>query len=88
GTASLDVRPAEEFAAGHVPGVINIPIRELERRMAELPKRKVVVAYRRGPYCLMSYDAVQLLRQKGLKERRFKDGMPEWRPAGLPTEQV
>ncbi len=84
----LDVRPAEEFAAGHVPGAINIPIRELERRLAELPKRREVVAYCRGPYCLMSYDAVQLLRQKGLKARRLKDGMPEWRLAGLPTERV
>ena len=84
----LDVRPAEEFAAGHVPGAVNIPIRELERRLAELPKRREVVAYCRGPYCLMSYDAVQLLRKKGLKARRLKDGMPEWRLAGLPTERV
>lgn len=84
----LDVRPAEEFAAGHVPGAVNIPIRELERRLAELPKRKEIVAYCRGPYCLMSYDAVQLLRQKGLKARRLKDGMPEWRLAGFPTERV
>lgn len=84
----LDVRPAEEFAAGHVPGAVNIPIRELERRLAELPKRREVVAYCRGPYCLMSYDAVQLLRQKGLKARRLKDGMPEWRLAGLPTERA
>lgn len=84
----LDVRPAEEFAAGHVPGAVNIPMRELERRLAELPKRREVVAYCRGPYCLMSYDAVQLLRKKGLKARRLKDGMPEWRLAGLPTERV
>jgi len=81
----LDVRPREEFAAGHVPGAVNIPIHELEKRLAELPKRKEVVAYCRGPYCLMSYDAVQLLRRKGLKARRLKDGLPEWRTAGLPT---
>ncbi len=81
----LDVRPPEEFAAGHVPGAVNIPIHELERRLAELPKRKEVVAYCRGPYCLMSYDAVQLLRQRGLKARRLEDGLPEWRLAGLPT---
>ena len=81
----LDVRPREEFAAGHVPGAINIPIRELEKRLAELPKRKEVVAYCRGPYCLMSYDAVHLLRKKGLKARRLQDGLPEWRLAGLPT---
>lgn len=81
----LDVRPPEEFAAGHVPGAINIPIHQLQKRLAELPKRKEVVAYCRGPYCLMSYNAVQLLRAKGLKARRLKDGMPEWRMAGLPT---
>jgi len=83
----LDVRPPEEFAAGHVPGAVNIPIHELAKRLAELPKRKEIVAYCRGPYCLMSYDAVQLLRKKGLKARRLKDGLPEWRIAGLPTTQ-
>lgn len=81
----LDVRPPEEFAAGHVPGAINIPIHELEKRLSELPKRKEVVAYCRGPYCLMSFDAVALLRKKGLKARRLQDGLPEWRLAGLPT---
>jgi len=81
----LDVRPPEEFAAGHVPGAVNIPIHELERRLAELPKRKEVVAYCRGPYCLMSYDAVFLLRKKGLRARRLEDGLPEWQLAGLPT---
>jgi len=82
----LDVRPAEEFAAGHVPHALNIPIHELERRLAELPKRKEIVAYCRGPYCLMSYDAVHLLRKRGLKARRLEDGLPEWRLAGLPIE--
>ena len=82
----LDVRPPEEFAAGHVPGAVNIPVHELEQRLAELPKRREVVAYCRGPYCLMSYDAVALLRKKGLKARRLQDGMPEWRVAGLPVE--
>lgn len=81
----LDVRPPEEFAAGHVLGAVNIPMQELQKRLAELPKRKEVIAYCRGPYCLMSYNAVQLLRAKGLKARRLKDGMPEWRRAGLPT---
>ncbi len=81
----LDVRPPEEYAAGHVPGAINIPISELAKRLAELPKRKEVVAYCRGPYCLMSYDAVELLRKKGLKARRLQDGLPEWRLAGLPV---
>jgi rhodanese-related sulfurtransferase len=81
----LDVRPQEEFAAGHLPGAVNIPIHELARRLAELPKRKEVVAYCRGPYCLMSYEAVHLLRKKGLKARRLQDGLPEWRSAGFPT---
>lgn len=83
----LDVRPPEEFAAGHLPGAVNIPIPELEKRLGELPKRKEVVAYCRGPYCLMSYDAVQLLRKKGLKARRLEAGLPEWRYAGLPIER-
>jgi rhodanese-related sulfurtransferase len=84
----LDVRPPEEFAAGHIPGAVNIPVHELEKRLAELPKRKEVVAYCRGPYCLMSYDAVALLRRKGMKARRLQDGLPEWRLAGLPTAQA
>jgi rhodanese-related sulfurtransferase/DNA-binding transcriptional ArsR family regulator len=83
----LDVRPPEEFAAGHVPGAVNIPVHELEKRLAELPKRREVVAYCRGPYCLMSYDAVALLRKKGLKARRLEDGLPEWRLARLPVER-
>lgn len=84
----LDVRPHEEFAAGHVAGAVNIPIHELERRLSELPRRREVVAYCRGPYCLMSFEAVQLLRRKGLKARRLKDGLPEWRLAGLPTDRT
>jgi rhodanese-related sulfurtransferase/DNA-binding transcriptional ArsR family regulator len=83
----LDVRPAEEFSAGHLPGAINIPIHELEKRLRELPKRREVIAYCRGPYCLMSYDAVAVLRKKGLKARRLEAGLPEWRAAGLPVEQ-
>jgi rhodanese-related sulfurtransferase len=82
----LDVRPPEEFAAGHVPGAINIPVHELEKRIKELPKRREVVDYCRGPYCLMSYDAVSVLRKKGLKARRLEAGMPEWRAAGMPVE--
>jgi rhodanese-related sulfurtransferase/DNA-binding transcriptional ArsR family regulator len=83
----LDVRPAEEYSAGHLPGAVNIPIHELAKRLKELPKRKEVVAYCRGPYCLMSYDAVALLRKKGLKARRLEAGLPEWRAAGLPVER-
>jgi rhodanese-related sulfurtransferase/DNA-binding transcriptional ArsR family regulator len=84
----LDVRPPEEYAAGHLPGAINIPIHELEKRLRELPKRHEVVAYCRGPYCLMSYDAVSLLRKKGIKARRLEAGLPEWRLAGFPIEQA
>jgi len=82
----LDVRPPVEFAAGHLPGAVNIPLQELKKRLKELPKRKEVIAYCRGPYCLMSYDAVALLRATGLKARRLEDGLPEWRQAGLPIE--
>jgi rhodanese-related sulfurtransferase len=83
----LDVRPPEEYAAGHLPGAINIPIHELEKRLRDLPKGREVVAYCRGPYCLMSYDAVAMLRKKGMKARRLEAGMPEWRLAGLPVER-
>jgi rhodanese-related sulfurtransferase/predicted transcriptional regulator len=83
----LDVRPAEEFAAGHVPGAVNIPVHELEKRMKELPRRREVVAYCRGPYCLMSFEAVEKLRKKGWRARRLENGLPEWRAAGLPVDQ-
>ena len=83
----LDVRPAEEYAAGHLPGAINIPVDQLENRLAKLPRRKEIVAYCRGPYCLMSFDAVTTLRRRGLKARRLENGFPEWRAAGLPVER-
>lgn len=83
----LDVRPAEEYSAGHLPGAVNIPIHELAQRLKELPRRKEILAYCRGPYCLMSYDAVALLRGKGMKARRLEAGLPEWRAAGLPVER-
>lgn len=83
----LDVRPAEEYAAGHLPGAINVPIARLESYLSKLPKRKEVVAYCRGPYCLMSFDAVETLRKRGWKARRLQDGFPEWRAAGLPVER-
>jgi rhodanese-related sulfurtransferase/DNA-binding transcriptional ArsR family regulator len=82
----LDVRPAEEYAAGHLPGAINLPIDRLESQWAKLPKRKEIVAYCRGPYCLMSFEAVAALRKRGLKARRLENGFPEWRAAGLPVE--
>ncbi len=83
----LHVRPPEEYSAGHLPGAVNIPIHELEKRLKELPKRKEIIAYCRGPYCLMSYDAVSLLRNKGIKARRLEAGLPEWRASGLPVER-
>ena len=83
----LDVRPAEEYAAGHLPGAINVPIGKLESYLSKLPRRKEVIAYCRGPYCLMSFDAVQKLRKGGWKARRLQDGFPEWRAAGLPVER-
>jgi rhodanese-related sulfurtransferase len=83
----LDVRPPEEFAAGHVPGAVNISVRELKKRLKELPRNKEVVAYCRGPYCLMSFDAVALLRRKGFKARRLEAGLPEWRLAGFAIER-
>lgn len=83
----LDVRPAEEFASGHLPGAINVPVDKLETYLAKLPRRKEVIAYCRGPYCLMSFEAVQKLRKRGFKAKRLADGFPEWRAAGLPVER-
>ncbi|MCV0368966.1 metalloregulator ArsR/SmtB family transcription factor [Filomicrobium sp.] len=82
----LDVRPEDEFAAGHVPGARNIPLAELEKRLSELPKGVEVVAYCRGPYCVLAYEAVAALRAKGISARRLEDGFPEWRAAGLAVE--
>jgi rhodanese-related sulfurtransferase/DNA-binding transcriptional ArsR family regulator len=83
----LDVRPEEEYAAGHLPGAINVPVEKLEGLLSKLPKRKEVVAYCRGPYCLMSFEAVEALRKRGFKAKRLQDGFPEWRAAGLPVER-
>jgi rhodanese-related sulfurtransferase/DNA-binding transcriptional ArsR family regulator len=82
----LDVRPEHEFALGHLPP--NIPFGELERRLKELPKNHEVIAYCRGPYCVLSFDAVANLRKRGYKIRRLEDGYPEWKAAGLPVEAV
>jgi ArsR family transcriptional regulator len=82
----LDVRPSDEFALGHLPAALNIPLRELEARLAELDPSQEIVAYCRGPYCVLSYEAVAWLRGRGFKVRRLEDGLPEWRAAGLPTE--
>lgn len=82
----LDVRPEEEFALGHLPGAINIPVEELERRLAELPAGQEIVAYCRGPYCVLSVNAVAALRARGLRARRLENGFPDWKAAGLQVE--
>jgi rhodanese-related sulfurtransferase/DNA-binding transcriptional ArsR family regulator len=82
----LDVRPEDEFALGHVPGAINIPLGQLEKRLAEIAPDQEIVAYCRGPYCVLSYEAVALLRARGFNAHRLQDGLPEWRAAGLPVE--
>jgi rhodanese-related sulfurtransferase len=79
----LDVRPAAEHAAGHLPGAMSIPVGELRRRLAELPADREIVAYCRGPYCAFAHDAVALLREAGFSARRLEDGLPEWQAAGL-----
>jgi len=82
----IDTRPVEEFAAGHLPGALNVPLRELKRRLRELPRDQVIVAYCRGSYCVLSYEAVAELRKRGFKAFRLEEGYPEWRAAGLPVE--
>lgn len=82
----LDVRPKDEFGMGHLPGAVNIPLDELESRLSEIDDTQEVIAYCRGPYCVMSFEAVSALREKGFNARRLEDGLPEWRAAGLPLE--
>jgi rhodanese-related sulfurtransferase/DNA-binding transcriptional ArsR family regulator len=82
----LDVRPEDEFARGHLPGAVNVPLAQLARRLAELPPEREVVAYCRGPWCVLSFEAVALLRRQGYRVRRLEDGYPEWKVAGLPVE--
>lgn len=82
----IDVRPEEEYEAGHLPYARSIPLAELKKRLADLPRRKQIVAYCRGPFCMMAKDAVALLRQRGFKAIRLEDGVAEWLSAGLPVE--
>jgi rhodanese-related sulfurtransferase/DNA-binding HxlR family transcriptional regulator len=84
----LDVRPPEEYASGHVPGAVNVPLKELARRLEELPQGQEIVAYCRGPHCVLAFEAVAQLREKGYQARRLEDGFPEWREAGLPVEKT
>jgi ArsR family transcriptional regulator len=81
----LDVRPEDEYALGHVSGASNIPLDELRKRLSALDSEKEIVAYCRGAYCILSFEAVAILRQKGFRVRRLQDGFPEWRAAGLPV---
>lgn len=85
GVVVLDVRPAEEFAAGHIPGALSVPLDGLDDALRRLRKRAEIVAYCRGPYCVLAHQAVERLRARGYRARRLADGMPEWRLAGLPV---
>ena len=82
----LDVRPSDEFAVGHLPGAINIPLNDLETRLAELDPSQEIVAYCRGAYCVLSFEAVAALRARGFNVRRLEEGLPEWKAAGLPVQ--
>jgi rhodanese-related sulfurtransferase len=79
----LDVRPNEEYGAGHIPGALSVPVAELEQRLAELPRDQEIVAYCRGPYCVLAVEAVRLLREHGFRAVRLEDGIPDWRARGF-----
>lgn len=83
GVLLLDVRPASEFAAGHIPGAVSAPLPELAQRMAELPKEQAIIAYCRGPYCLFALEAVSLLAGQGYQAQHYREGMAGWREAAL-----
>jgi len=82
----LDVRPEEEYLAGHIPGALSVPVDALEAALQTLPKDRELVAYCRGPYCVFSDEAVALLRAQGYRARRLRQGLPDWRAAGMPVE--
>jgi rhodanese-related sulfurtransferase len=81
----LDVRPREEYRAGHIVGAISLPLHELKERLAELPRDQNIVAYCRGPYCVLAAQAVELLREHGFRAVRLEDGVADWRAHGLPV---
>ncbi len=82
----LDVRPIEEYRAGHIPGALSVPLSDLRARLKELPKDREVVAYCRGPYCVMAVDAVELLRRRGFRAHRMEQGVVDWRARGWRVE--
>ena len=84
----LDVRPEEEYRAGHIPGALSVPVDDLEAALQTLPRDREIVAYCRGPYCVFSDEAVALLRSRGYRARRLRQGLPDWRAAGMPVESV
>lgn len=84
----LDVRPAQEYRAGHIPGALSVPLEDLEQRLVELPPGRDIVAYCRGPYCVLAVEAVALLRAHGLCAQRLTSGVPDWRARGLPVEST
>jgi rhodanese-related sulfurtransferase len=83
----IDVRPSEEYRAGHIPGALSVPLKELESRLADLPKDEEIVAYCRGPYCVLAVDAVEMLTAHGFRARRLDEGVPEWRARGFSLEE-
>jgi len=82
----LDVRPEQEYRAGHIPGARSVPLEKLEAYLEEIPKEREIVAYCRGPYCVFSDEAVALLRSRGYQAKRLAEGLPDWRAAGMPVE--
>jgi len=83
----LDVRPSDEYSAGHIPGAVSIPANELQQRLEDIPRKKEIVAYCRGPYCVFADQAVNELLANGFKARRLDVGLPDWRALGLPVER-
>jgi rhodanese-related sulfurtransferase len=82
----LDVRPPEEYASGHLPNALNIPLSRLEEQLDQLNPEQEIIAYCRGPHCVLAFEAVSRLRQKGYRAQRLEDGFPEWKSSGLPVE--
>ncbi|ECF2517848.1 metalloregulator ArsR/SmtB family transcription factor [Salmonella enterica subsp. enterica serovar Agona] len=84
----LDVRPEHEFNLGHLPQALNIPLKDLQNKLTQLPKHHEIIAYCRGAYCVLSVEAIKYLQEQGFKVRRLEDGFPEWKAAGLAVEQI